>query len=403
MRVSTNEIFRLATNGVLDQQGAITQTQQQLSSGKRIVQPSDDPTGATQALELRTAIATTQQYERNAERVRSRLAQEESILTSAVENLQRVRELIVQANNDSQTNESRRSLASEVRQALDAMLDLANTRDANGEYLFAGFKSQTQPFALDGAGGANYYGDDGQRMLQVSAVRQIPISDSGTRVFRDIQNGNGIFRTQDDPANTGTGIISGGSLTDPGSYVPDDYTIHFTETPAGLAYSITGVASGAVVSNEPFVEGADLGIPGIQLGIEGTPAGGDSFSVTPSRRQDIFTTYQTLIADLETPRGNSADLAAFHNAMNRALGDIDQALGNLIDVRSTIGSRLNAVDAQTDINENQILSLQKTLSGVEDLDYAEAISRFQQQLVTLQAAQQSFVKIQGLSLFNFIR
>ena len=75
MRVSTNEIFRLATNGVLDQQGAITQTQQQLSSGKRIVQPSDDPTGATQALELRTAIATTQQYERNAELVRSRLAQ----------------------------------------------------------------------------------------------------------------------------------------------------------------------------------------------------------------------------------------------------------------------------------------------------------------------------------------
>jgi flagellar hook-associated protein 3 FlgL len=403
MRVSTNEIFRLATNGVLDQQGAITQTQQQLSSGKRIVQPSDDPTGATQALELRTAIATTQQYERNAELVRSRLVQEESILTSAVENLQRVRELIVRANNDSQTNESRRSLASEVRQALDAMLDLANTRDANGEYIFAGFKSQTEPFALDGAGGANYYGDDGQRMLQVSAVRQIPISDSGTRVFRDIQNGNGIFRTRDDPANAGTGIISGGSLTDPGSYVPDDYTISFTETPAGLEYSITGAASGPVVSNVPFVEGADLGIPGIQLGIEGTPADGDSFSVTPSQRQDIFTTYQTLIADLETPRGNSADLAAFHNAMNRALGDIDQALGNLIDVRSTIGSRLNAVDAQTDINENQILSLQKTLSGVEDLDYAEAISRFQQQLVTLQAAQQSFVKIQGLSLFNFIR
>lgn len=403
MRVSTNEIFRLATNGVLDQQGAITQTQQQLSSGKRIVQPSDDPTGATQALELRTAMATTRQYERNAELVRSRLAQEENTLTSAVGNLQRVRELIVQANNDSQTNESRRSLASEVRQALDAMLELANTRDASGEYLFAGFKSQTEPFALDGAGGANYYGDDGQRMLQVSAVRQIPIGDSGTRVFRDIQNGNGVFRTQDDPANAGTGIIGGGSLTDPGTYVPDDYTISFTETPTGLEYSITGVASGAVVSNVPFVEGADLGIPGIQLGIEGTPADGDSFSVTPSQRQDIFTTYQTLIADLETTRDNSADLAEFHNAMNRALGDIDQALGNLIDVRSTIGSRLNAVDAQTDINENQILSLQKTLSGVEDLDYAEAISRFQQQLVTLQAAQQSFVKIQGLSLFDFIR
>jgi flagellar hook-associated protein 3 FlgL len=404
MRVSTNEIFRLATTGILDQQATVNQTQLQLSSGKRILQPSDDPTGATQALELKTAISTTQQYERNADQVRSRLGLEEATLQSVVDNMQRVRELVVQANNDSQSNETRQLIAAEVRQSLDAMLQLANTRDANGEYIFAGFKSQTQPFALDGAGGATYSGDDGQRFLQISPVRQVPISDSGTAVFRDIANGNGNFRTLDDPTtNTGTGIIDAGSVTDFGAYVPDDYTITFTDTPTGLEYSIVGATTGVVAANVPYVEGADLGIPGIQVNIKGTPGDGDQFFVEPSQRQDIFATYQALASALETDRGSSADLADFHNAMNRALVDLDQSLGNVLDVRATIGARLNSVDAQSNINESQLLTLQNTLSGVEDLDYAEAISRFQQQLVTLQAAQQSFVKIQGLSLFNFIR
>ena len=402
MRVSTNEIFRLATNGIVEQQATVNQTQLQLSSGKRILQPSDDPTGATQALELKTAISTTQQYERNADQVRSRLGLEENTLQSVVANMQRVRELVVQANNDSQSNETRQLIAAEVRQSLDAMLQLANTRDANGEYIFAGFRSQTQPFALDGAGGATYSGDDGQRFLQISPVRQVPISDSGTAVFRDILNGNGSFRTLDNPViNTGTGIIDAGSVTDVN--VIDDYTITFSDTGSGLEYSVERISTATVVASGPFVEGADLGIPGIQVNITGTPAAGDEFYIEPSERQDIFTTYQQLIAGLETDRANSADLTDFHNAMNRALVDLDQSLGNVLDVRATIGARLNSVDAQSDINESQLLTLQNTLSGVEDLDYAEAISRFQQQLVTLQAAQQSFVKIQGLSLFNFIR
>ena len=411
MRVSTNEIFRLATNGVLDQQAALSQTQLQLSSGKRILQPSDDPTGSTQALELKTAISTTQQYERNADQVRSRLSLEESTLQSAVGNMQRVRELLVQANNDSQSNETRAMIAAEIRQSLDAMLDLANTRDANGEYIFSGFKSQAEPFALDGAGGATYAGDDGQRFLQISSVRQVAISDSGTAVFRDILNGNGDFRTLDDAVgNTGSGIIDAGTVTDYATYVPDNYTITFSQVGGNTVYevrdgggAIVNDVNGNPLNNIPYVEGADFRIPGMQVSLQGTPDGGDQFFIEPSQRQDIFTTYQNIIAALETPAGSGAGNADFHNAMNRALVDIDQSLENVLDVRATIGARLNAVDAQTDINEGQILSLQRTLSGVEDLDYAEAISRFQQQLATLQAAQQSFVKIQGLSLFNYIR
>ena len=411
MRVSTNELFRLATLGVLEQQSTLSQTQQQLSSGKRILTPSDDPTGATQMLELRSAITTTEQYERNSDLVRARLSLEEGTLQSVVENMQRVRELLVQANNDSQTSDTRKMIAAEVRQSLGAMLTLANTRDANGEYIFAGFKSQAAPFALDGAGGSTYAGDDGQRLLQISPVRQVAISDSGTAVFRDILNGNGYFRTSDDPAvNTGTGVIDAGSVTDFGLYVPDNYSISFTQVGTTLTYevrdgggAIVNDTTGTPLTNIPYVEGADLRIPGMQVSLQGNPANGDQFYIDPSQRQDIFTTYQNIITALETPSANSAGLADFHNAMNRALVDIDQSLENVLDVRATIGARLNAVDAQTDINEGLLLSLRQTLSGVEDLDYAEAISRFQQQLATLQAAQQSFVKIQGLSLFNFIR
>lgn len=82
--------------------------------------------------------------------------------------------------------------------------------------------------------------------------------------------------------------------------------------------------------------------------------------------------------------------------------NLDQALGNILDTRASVGSRLKTVENQRNINEDVLLQLRTTLSEIEDLDYAEAISRFNLQQTALQAAQQSYVQVQRLSLFNFI-
>jgi flagellar hook-associated protein 3 FlgL len=300
MRIGTLQMFRQGVASILDTQTRLAHTQQQLSSGKRIVNPADDPTGSAQLIGLSETLQLTEQYQRNIQRVRSRLEIEDSVLGSVGTALQRVRELAVGGLNDTNGADERVAMAAEIRQILDEVLGLANRKGENGEYLFAGYQTQTAPFSHDGAGNFSYAGDQGQRSLQVGPARQIADGDSGQAVFLD------------------TPAVGGGT-------------------------------------------------------------------------EDVFTTLYTLATDLEA---NAPDPAS--------LDQLDSAMNHLLGVRATAGARLNAVDSQEDINAALLLQLEKTRSGIRDLDYAEAASRLSQESVTLQAAQQAFVRVQNLNLFNFL-
>jgi flagellar hook-associated protein 3 FlgL len=403
MRISTSQIYEKSLNAMLDQQAGVNQTQLQVSTGRRILKPSDDPTQSARILDLGQALATNQQYQLNADTTRYRSSLEDSVLGSVTDLLQRARELTVQGANASQSNETRRSIAVEVRQRLDELLALSNTKDANGEYLFSGFKGQTQPFARSG-NSFSYSGDQNQRYLAVGPGIQVAERDPGSEVFQRVRNGNGTFNTADNPANTGTGIIDPGSASN--AFVTDTYTITFAQVlPTDpITYSVTGAVSGVVVAaGTPYVDGAVLAFNGVTTNVKGTPANGDSFSLTPSTHQDVFTTLQNLVNTLETGAGDPASTARLNNGINRALTDIDQDIGKMLEVRAQVGARLNTIDSQKDTNDDFTLHLQSTLSDIQDLDYAEAASRLNRQLLGLQAAQQAFVKVQGLSLFNFLR
>lgn len=402
MRISTHQLQQQGINSMLEQQGKLSKTQLQVSTGRRILTPADDPAAASQVLGLTQQKEVVGQYQSNADAARARLSLEESALIGVGDLLQRVRELAVQANNAPLSNSDRASIAQEVRQRLDELLSLSNTKDANNEYLFAGYQGLTQAFSPNAAGSFDYNGDEGQRYLQIGPNRQVAVGDSGTSVFRAIRNGNGIFTTQESSANTGTGIIDPGAVN--GTFVPDTYTLTFIQVLATdpVTYTVTGVTSGLVASGA-YTSGSSINFNGVQTSVSGTPANGDNFSITPSANQDIFTTVQNFARGLETAISTPASQAHFNNTMNRTLIDLDRSLDNVVDIRTRVGSRLNAIDAQKDFNDSFKLQLQETLSNLQDLDYAEAVSRLNLQITGLQAAQQSFVKIQGLSLFNFLR
>lgn len=402
MRISTNQLQQQGINSMLEQQVKLSKTQLQVSTGRRILTPADDPAAASQVLGLTQQKEVVGQYQSNADAARARLSLEESALVGVGDLLQRVRELAVQANNAPLSNSDRVSIAQEVRQRLDELLSLSNTKDGNNEYLFSGYQGQVQAFAPNTAGGFNYNGDEGQRYLQIGSNRQVAVGDSGTSVFRAIRNGNGIFTTQENSANTGTGIIDPGTVN--GTFVPDTYALAFIQVlPTDpVTYTVTGVTSGLVASGA-YTSGSSINFNGVQTSVSGRPANGDSFSITPSANQDIFTTVQNFARGLETAISTPASQAHFNNTMNRTLIDLDRSLDNVIDIRTRVGSRLNAIDSQKDFNDSFKLQLQETLSNLQDLDYAEAVSRLNLQITGLQAAQQSFVKIQGLSLFNFLR
>ena len=407
MRISTSQLFQMGIKSVLDQQATVSRLQQQIASGKRIQSPADDPAGAVRILDVRQAIDTTTQYQRNINLARERLAVEDATLDSAVDLLQRVRELAIQGNNDTQNPQTRAAIATEIRQRLEDLLALANTTGANGEYIFSGYSTQTQPFAVDGAGNYLYQGDQGQRFLQVSATRQVADRDTGADVFMNIQTGNGSFAVTDNPANSGSGIIDPGSVTDFAALTGDTYRIVFSNGAADPAapadqYEILD-GDGVSVATGAYSPGAAITFDGIQTRVSGAPNHGDEFQVGPSNAKDIFSTVRDLALALEGDNGTLQSRTRLHNAVSQFLMDIDQAEDTLLQTRAAVGARMNVVDTQENLNEDFTLNLSKTLSSIEDLDFAEAVSLLQQQLIGLEAAQAAFVRVQGLSLFDYLR
>ena len=413
MRVSTKQPYETSLNSMLDQQSKLSQTQLEISEGKRILRPSDDPIGSGIALNLKQQIAAAKQFSDNGERADTTLKVVESSLSSVTDVLNRVRELALQGLNGSLNYSDRESLAIEIERRLDELVGIGNTQLADGNYLFSGFRTNVQPFTKDIAGNVTYNGDQGRRVLDVNTTVSVQTNLSGSEAFVEIPTGNGSFNTFPSAANIGTGVISAGSVIDAAAYVPDTYTVSFATNGAGqLVYSVTDSAAAQIVPVPPltvpadaplYVDGANIEFNGIQFNINGTPSPADSFTVEPSASQNIFETVQQVIDGLRQGNHTPALDAAMRNRLNNGLINLDRAMETVDQNRSVIGARMNVVESERQINENVVVQAETSLSLVEDLDYAEAITRLNRQSVALQAAQQSFVQVQGLSLFNFIR
>lgn len=397
MRVSTLQMSQLSLRTILERQSDLTKTQLQVSTGKRIISPSDDPVGTVRTLDLKRSIKENEQYQRNIDLADSRLQLEEQVIADAQTLLQRTREQAVMGLNASQTNETRSAIAKDVKEQLDALYQLANTQDSDENYIFAGFNGGTRPFSTSG-GVAVYNGDQGQRLLQISASRTIADGDAGADVFMKIRSGNGTFVAEAGTANTGSGVLDEGSVIDPTAWDGDTYTITFT---AANTYEVTD-SGGAVVATGTHDDGDSIAFQGVEVGIDGTPAVGDTFTVSPSRYQDIFSSLEMMVSALETPVSDDESRAAQKNLIHNAMSGIDRAMDNLIQVRTEVGSRLNALESQRSINETSQLTMQELLSSVEDVDMAEAVTRLNQQVVGLDAAQQTYTTVQGLSLFRYL-
>lgn len=397
MRVSTSGAFRDGVRAMQTLAVAVGETQQRISSGRRNLRPSDDPIAAARSVGFREAISRLEQYQRNGDAARARLEHEEAGLSNVTNVLQRARELVLRASNATESAETRKIFAIELRQQLESLMQTANQRDGNGRFLFAGNQDGSQPVSRS-AGSFLYNGDQGERFIQIGATRRISDGDSGAAVFFDIRNGNGTFRTTADAANTGTGVLGAGNVVDPLLYDKGEYTVRFIDPDN---YEILDSAA-VVIAVGAYQSGESIAFQGISFTIDGAPAAGDEFLVEPSRYQSMFQTLQNIVNVLESTSNTAADRVALRNGMNTAIQEIDQSLGNVSAVRTRTGIRLNAIDGQLDSNSAASILAQQAVSELEDLDYAEALSTLSLQATILAASQQSFALIQRLSLFRFL-
>lgn len=398
MRISTSWLYQSGLNGILGQQSKLVSTQEQLATGRRINNPSDDPVGAARLQEIQRAIDQQEVFVDNIGRARQRLSVEENALSAAGNAIQRVRELAVQAASDSVDDGSRAMIAAELRQRLEELVALANSQDGDGQYIFAGSQSGSKPFEL-AAGSVDYNGDGIRRELNIGPGTTLADGDTGDAVFMRIRDGNGTVQAVADGANRGSGVIDLASQIDPALWTGDTHTLEFTATDA---WEVTD-SGGAVVATGGYEPGGAIEFAGVSVSVAGAPDAGDRFDVEPARNVSVFETVRDLAEVLEQPPTDDAGRARRRQVLDDSLIRLDNAESHMLTVRADLGGRLKTLDHVEDAHEDMKLSLQELGSDIRDLDYAEAISKMQQQMVSLQAAQQSFVQIQGLSLFNYVR
>ncbi|MGH1537507.1 MAG: flagellar hook-associated protein FlgL [Gammaproteobacteria bacterium] len=398
-RITTAYLFQKTAVDIARKQFDVSEIQNQIGTGKRINKPSDGPAESARLIDLNQAIGNIDQFQRNSIFANQRLGLEDATLSSVNNSLLRVRDLALQANSGSQSSETRNIIRAEVEQRLQELLDYANARDGNGNYLFSGSKSRTEPFTQTATGVA-YNGDQNQLSLKISNNRTIIASESGYDIFVNIKNGNSDFVTSLNTTNTGDGIITVGSVIDSGAFQANDFSISFT-SPTTFDV-VNNTTATTILTGQSYVSGQSINFNGAEVAISGDPQAGDEFLVNASRRQDVFTTLQSFISALQIDPENSADQAQLTQALDRTISDVDNALQNVLNTRTFIGTRQNSIDTANIENEGAKIELQTTRSKIEDLDYAQAITQLQFQQTTLQAIQGAFAQVRGQSLFNFL-
>jgi flagellar hook-associated protein 3 FlgL len=377
-------------------ESGINQTQNQMSSGQSFTTASQNPTAAGSVNNYKQALAQSQQYGTNATSAQTNLNTEDNALSQVQTQLQALRNLALEANSGVLTNSNLSAIATQAVQIQNSLLSLANTQNGNGEYIFGGFAAQTQPFAVS-ATGAVYNGDQGQRQVQIAAGQTVADGDNGDTVFDQIKTGNGTFAVAPAVANTGSGIVGATTVSNPAAYDGGTYAITFS---APGTYQVTEGAT--VVATGSYTDGSTIAFNGVQVTLSGQPAAGDSFTLAPSGNQSLFTTVQNLVSALQTGVTTSASSTALNNSINSAINNIDQALNQTSNVRATIGGRLNSITTQQSVATSQQTQLQQSISNLQGLDFAGAITTLDQQNTTLSAALQAFTLTQGLSLFKFL-
>lgn len=402
MRIGTNTVYEQGIATLQRQQEALLKTQQQISTGRRILTPADDPVAAARALDVSQAVSANAQYAVNRNSAKSSLGFEESTLQSLTSLIHDVRTATVSAGNPVLSNSDRAAIAAELRGRLDQLTGLANSTDGAGQYLFSGYQGNVKPFALT-ATGAQYAGDQGQRLVQASAARQIGISDSGSDIFERIKTGNGVFVLAAGVTNAGTGVSSPGSVTNPAALTGHNYQINFTVSGGATTYDVVDATTSATLSmGNAYTSGSAITVDGMQFDIQGSPADGDQFAITPSSNQSLFKTLSGLIGVIASPINSATGSTRLTNGLNAALLNLDHALDNVLRVRATVGARLQEMDALDSLGADLFLQHEQTLSQLQDVDFAQAISDLTRQQTFLEAAQKSFIKVSALSLFDLI-
>jgi len=408
MRISTNQIYARSTNNLLDQQAKLNQLQNQLN-GTRVNSPSDDPIASAQIELMKQRLNSAQIYQNNSQNLNNALNLQDGVMGSTVSSIQSLMTLQTQAQNGVLSKSDRQALGVQAQKILDQLVGYGNSTGLSGEYIFSGSKSDTAAISRTYNSSTNSYdysynGDDKQRFQAISDSLQVAANDPGDGLFMNIPAGNGSFSIkQTANPNNGTVVASAGSVSDPLAFTPGDYTI--TVNTAIPPNNVTILDNGGnPVTGSPFTyqSGEAISFNGMTITLTGAAADGQSFSLKTGENDSLFSTVQRMVDNLNAPYDTTAEKAAIQTENNQIFMQLNNSLTHFSNARADLGSRVNQLTSMGDVNDKTNLINQEVITQLQSSDIISVTSQFQLQLVSLKAAQQSFVQIQGLSVFNYI-
>lgn len=396
-RVSNTSRYESALTTLQRRQAEMSAAQAEMTSGKRVNRPSDDPTSAARAERAFIAQQRIESAQRSVQVSRNAMALTESALARAGDLLQTAREKLVSAGNASYGAAERRAVAADLAALRGQLLSVANQTDGSGGYIFGGQGSNLPPF-LDGVGGVSFAGTDGQ--VQLSTTEQMPTSVDGQAVWLSARSGNGVFVTSASAANTGSGSVDAGGVTDPSLLTGANYGIVFSVAGGVTTYAVemNGAPTGQTGTYTP---GGAITVDGMTFKVSGAPADADRFDITPSTADlDPFEALDRVIATLRDPTANRG---AVSQAVSSGLRDLDAVMNHLSAARSVAGSALSRLDVIDERNQDRDLWAKSVQSDAEDLDMVQAVSDFTNKQTSYQAALQSYAMVQRMSLFDYLK
>jgi flagellar hook-associated protein 3 FlgL len=394
MRISTATFQNDAVTQMDALQAAMGRTQQDLSTGLKVRTAADNPTGMAQVNQMNVQISASVQYVTNSNTAQTNLQLEEQALTDASNLMQTANSLAVEANNSALTPTQRQNIATQLQQILQTLVSTGNRTDSAGNYLFGGYASSTTPFTQSGSN-LSYNGANAVIQVQISENQSISTGDTGATAFMNIPAGNGTFVTSAASTNTGTASISPGSVQNTSQWVPDTYTLAFSNP---TTYQVTDSA-GNVVASGTYKDGDTISFNGAQVTLNGTPAAGDQFTISPAGTSSAFAALTGLITTLQSTTLNNGQLVT---QIGAAIQQINNSITNFSNVSASVGARLNAITTDQSAAQTNQTNLQTNVGDITNTDYAAATTQLSTEELALQAAQESYASIAKLSLFQYL-
>lgn len=403
MRLATANTYDNTLANITSRQAGLADLQEKLSAGKKVVRPSDDPTGAAQAERALTRSTRVDVEVRALNLQRNSVAMAEGTLGNSIELLQTIRQLMVSAGDAAYNPSDRRSIAEEMAGLRDQLFTYANKKDTNGIPLFSGLGSASQPF-VDVPAGVVYNGIPGSRS---STAVSIPGTMDGQAVWMSVPTGNGVFNMALGGANTGELWTDVGQIADPSLLTGNNYTVTFNVSatvPPVTTYDVSmttvvpPITTTPVLTAQPYTDGQDIAFDGLTFVARGVPANGDTVNITPSTRDDLFALLDQAITAINGA-GNGHQLA---QDLSLALSQIDSGMERVQSARSQAGELLKRADIIEGTQEEKSIQLAADRSRAEDMDMIKGISEFQNQQTGYDAALKTYAQIQRLSLFNYL-